>query len=144
VGGVVDKEGVIDTKSKAGRRDVPILDRLAPELDEHKLRTGRGGDDLVFGSTADKPFTPTTIRDRAVAAWKDGLAPITLHECRHTAASVRLQRKNGLRDHGALHDSDDLRLVWAPVPGRARGSRRARKRVPHAPGRRRSTLAVVT
>ncbi|MEA2304544.1 MAG: hypothetical protein QOH43_1824 [Solirubrobacteraceae bacterium] len=141
---MVDKEGVIDTKSKAGRRDVPILDRLAPELDEHKLRTGRGGDDLVFGSTADKPFTPTTIRDRAVAAWKDGLAPITLHECRHTAASVRLQRKNGLRDHGALHDSDDLRLVWAPVPGRAPGSRRAANAYLARQAGDAPTLAVVT
>src|SRR5918998_4275851 len=36
-------------KTVAGRRRVPILKALHAELVAHKLRTGRGGDDLVFG-----------------------------------------------------------------------------------------------
>lgn len=65
---------------------MPALRRL---LAAHKLRTGRSGDDLVFGRTARSPFVPSTVRRRALAAWAAaGLRPIGLHECRHTAASL--------------------------------------------------------
>jgi hypothetical protein len=30
---------------------------------EHKARTGRRGQDFVFGRTADRPFTPTHVRN---------------------------------------------------------------------------------
>lgn len=54
----------------------------------HKLRTGRGESDLVFGRTARDPFVPPTVRTRSLAAWEAaGLEPIGLHECRHCAAS---------------------------------------------------------
>jgi integrase len=57
----------------------------------HKLATGRGGNDLVFGRTADAAMVRTTIRSRARRAWKTaGLAPVTPHECRHTFASMML------------------------------------------------------
>jgi integrase len=65
------------------------------------------GDPLVFGLDADRPFYPSTVRNRALAAWRaanerardgweaDGrgdepptLKPIGLHEARHTCASV--------------------------------------------------------
>lgn len=86
----LDDDGtIISTKSHAGERDVPILPRVRRELAAHKLRTGRDGDDLVFGRTAREPFIPTTTRARADAAWKAaGLSRITLHEGRHTAASI--------------------------------------------------------
>lgn len=77
-------------KSKAGRRRVPIVPQLASHLREHRKRTGRKDDDLVFGRTASKPFEPTTVRSRALKAWKEHkppLEPVTLHQCRHTAAS---------------------------------------------------------
>ncbi len=84
-----DQEGVIEAKSLAGRRTVPILAVLAPELAAHKLRTGRDGDALVFGVTAAHPFEPSTVRRRALAAWKRAeLEGIGLHESRHTFASV--------------------------------------------------------
>lgn len=84
-----DVEGEQTTKSKAGERRVPILDPLARELAAHKLRSGRDGDALVFGRTADEPFVLTTVRRRALTAWKDAeLLPIMLHEARHTCASL--------------------------------------------------------
>lgn len=92
-----DVEGEQDGKSEAAERDVPILDPLAPELAAHLLRLAPGGDPLVFGLGADEPFYPSTVRNRALAAWKaandqrgpdDQLEPIGLHEARHTCASV--------------------------------------------------------
>jgi integrase len=97
-------EGEQDAKSAAGNRRVPILDLLAGELVAHKQRTGRDGAALVFGPTGVKPFSPETVRRRSLAAWEaengrrvkqaddptsvELLAPITLHEARHTCASI--------------------------------------------------------
>jgi integrase len=70
-------------------------------LDEHLLRTGRKGTDLVFGCAPSQPFTPSTVRNRAIRAWRGGQEgrgrepragaahhAIGLHECRHTFASL--------------------------------------------------------
>lgn len=88
-------------KSKAAIRKVPITKPLRAALEAHRDATGRGGDDLVFGRTATEPFIPSTVRNRALAAWKventkrtkadpeaKTLTPIGLHECRHTCASL--------------------------------------------------------
>lgn len=96
-----DIEGEQDGKSAAAERDVPILEPLARELAAYKLRSGRGGEALVFGLTAADPFFPSTVRDHALAAWAAEnerrrkldpeaatLAPIGLHKSRHTCASV--------------------------------------------------------
>jgi integrase len=92
-----DVEGEQDGKSDAADRDVPILDPLAPELAAHKLRAGGSRSRLVFELAADRPFYPSTVRNRALTAWSaanehrepaDQLAPIGLHEARHTCASV--------------------------------------------------------
>lgn len=106
--GLDDSGEVIRTKTTAGERDVPILSALKHDLVEHGLATGRTGDDLVFGRTATAPFIPSTVRSRALKAWKAAndkvlgeaqergeevdaallLAPIALHEARHSAASL--------------------------------------------------------
>lgn len=99
-------EGEQRPKSAAGDRRVPILDPLARELADCLMRTGRRGDDLVFGMSAVKPFAPESVRRRSLAAWEaenerrveqaddpdsvELLAPITLHEARHTCASVMI------------------------------------------------------
>ena len=99
-------EGEQDGKSAAARRRVPILDLLARELAVHKLRTGGDGETLVFGRTAKEPFIPSTVRNRALAAWEaenerrveraedpesvELLVPLTLHEARHTCASLMI------------------------------------------------------
>ncbi|HVC07160.1 MAG TPA: tyrosine-type recombinase/integrase [Solirubrobacterales bacterium] len=97
--------GPVAPKSKAGIRTVPILAVLRDYLDALKIATERGGADLVFGRSADVPFAPKSVKERAERAWKAItkrerekaeqenreaalLAPITLHECRHTFASL--------------------------------------------------------
>ena len=82
-------EGPIDPKSESSRRTVPLLAVLRDYMDEHLLRTGRCGDALLFGRTASDPFVSSTIDNRAKRCWAAGeLEAITLHECRHTFASL--------------------------------------------------------
>lgn len=101
-----DIEGPIGLKSRAGRRMVPIPGVLRDYLDEHRLRTG--GEGLVFG--AERPFDPSRLIERADLAWDAAserereaaevegrdvdesklLERITLHECRHTFASLMI------------------------------------------------------
>jgi integrase len=117
------EEGAIDPKSNSSRRPVPLLAVLRDYLDERLIRTGRSGDDLVFGRTAADPFSPPVIGVRAKAAWEAAeLDPITLHECRHTFASLLIGREpegdSGV--HGALEDSDHVRYLRALDRGKPR------------------------
>lgn len=97
--------GAIEPKSRAGRRTVPLLAVLRDHLDEHLLGGGRSGDDLLFGRTAQQAFYASTVDARAHRAWEAAndqereaaeeagrppelLEPITMHECRHTFASL--------------------------------------------------------
>lgn len=82
-------EGATTPKSVSSVRTVPMLAVLRDYLDEHKLRTGGDGEELVFGRTHATPFSPPSTDRRAKRHWKAGqLVPITLHECRHTFASL--------------------------------------------------------
>jgi integrase len=84
------KEGAIEPKSRAGRRNVPIAAALREALIEHKLRSGRS-QGLAFGRTAELPFEPVSVRARALSAWKAAeLEPIGLHEARHSFASLMI------------------------------------------------------
>ena len=93
-------EGLIEPKSRAGKRTVPIATVLREHLAAHALRTGRRSG-LVFGRSPDRPFEPTTLTGRATTAWKrmnkrraidelESIPPISLHECRHTFASLMI------------------------------------------------------
>lgn len=99
------EEGVIEPKSLAGRRTVPLLAILRGYLEGSLETTGRSGEDLLFGRTTEEAFYASTIDHRAKRAWKvanervaaergaegagaTSLRPITLHECRHTFASL--------------------------------------------------------
>jgi integrase len=78
----------IEPKSRAGLRAIPIVGALRDALVEHKAREGRDSG-LVFGSSAETPFQPSTVWRRAQTSWlRAGLEPIGLHEARHTFASV--------------------------------------------------------
>lgn len=80
-------EGPIGLKSRAGRRSVPIAGVLRDYLDEHRLRTG--GEAFVFGGS--RPFIPRRLSESADLSWESrGLKRITLHECRHTFASLMI------------------------------------------------------
>jgi integrase len=77
-------------KSKAGRRTVPIASALKTVLLEHRLRSGRAGG-LVFGRDAARPYNDWVMQDRARRVWRKAkLAPIGLHEARHTFASLMI------------------------------------------------------
>jgi integrase len=79
-------EGLVEPKSRAGRRTVPIVAALRVHLAAHKLR--RTGGELFFGD-AGRPFSRDPLIARAEKAWKEAkLAPIGLHEARHTCASI--------------------------------------------------------
>ena len=98
-------------KSRAGVRRVPIAAVLRDYLAAHKARSS-SGEGLVFGRTAAQPFNHSSVLRRAEAAWRaaeverarqagadeqelqrvadEFAAPITLHECRHTFASLMI------------------------------------------------------
>jgi integrase len=82
------KEGVIPPKSAAAVRTVPIAVVLRDFLVEHKQATGRS-EGLVFGRSADTPFDARALARRAETAWK-ARERISLHECRHTFASLMI------------------------------------------------------
>lgn len=76
-------------KSEAAARDVMVIDELRPFLLAHKMATGRRDGDLVFGRTADDACVRSTVRSRALRAWKKAkLTPISPHEARHTFGSL--------------------------------------------------------
>ena len=82
------KQGVIPPKSAAGERRVPIAAVLRDYLDAHRMSKPKG---LVFARGDGTPFSPATISQRAARAWSNaGLRSVTLHECRHTFATLMI------------------------------------------------------
>jgi len=112
-----DVEGNVAPKSDAGVRLVPLVGLLRRMLAEHKLASGRGAEDLVFGRTPVDPFIPSTVNFRARRAWgwkrvpnpdlatnadarpkevwvkarEDALEPLTQHEARHSNVSYMIE-----------------------------------------------------
>jgi len=81
---------LVEPKTRAGTRAVPIAAVLRAHLLEHRLRSGRA-EGLVFGGSGDVPFDASALAARAATAWRQaGLVPITLHEARHTFASLMI------------------------------------------------------
>lgn len=82
-------EGPISAKSKKGKRTVPIPAALSDYLREHRATTWTDG--FVFGEAPEIPLRAGSLRGRGKRLWiKKGMAPITLHECRHTYASLMI------------------------------------------------------
>jgi integrase len=121
-----DREGPVAPKSRKGIRRVPIPASLRKHLVAHKLRTGRDGDDLVFGIGATRPFSPAWTRRQALAAWEAAnkkrakaerppLVPIGLHELRHSyvsmtfAAGLSLEQIGDYVGHGSTYMTDRYR-----------------------------------
>lgn len=86
------KEGEIELKSNAGRRKVPISAVLRDFLAEWLAVSGRAGADRIFSyASSGNVFDPSKLTARADRAWKAAeLDRITLHECRHTFASLMI------------------------------------------------------
>lgn len=94
---------MVGVKSDAGERSVPICAVLRDELVAHRQRAGARPTGLVFArgalaqatrghrGDAMAPFSDSSVARRAERHWhKAGVAPITLHECRHTFASLMI------------------------------------------------------
>lgn len=80
----------VEPKSRAGRRRVPIAGVLRDILVEHKMAAAG---ELVVGRADEPrlPFNDTSVAQRAYRAWqRAGLEAITLHEARHTFASLMI------------------------------------------------------
>ncbi len=83
------EHGPGDTKNR-NRRRVPIPAVLREHLASERLRQ-LPGIQLCFGLDAHRPFRPDRLQQRADEAWAAaGLTRLTLHDCRHTAASFAI------------------------------------------------------
>ena len=84
------KAGPIEPKSQKGKRTVPIASILREHLIAYRLRSGRS-EGFVFARAGGRPFEPVTLSERAGRNWRKAkLDAITLHECRHTFASLMI------------------------------------------------------
>jgi integrase len=82
----------VTPKSKAGIRAVPIVDRLALLLSDHRVLTNQT-DGLLFPGTREpgRPVGHNALRDRMRNAWEAAdLEGISFHEARHTFASLMI------------------------------------------------------
>lgn len=103
--------GPIAPKSRAGLRRVPMSMLVRRELREAQLRSGRRGDELVFGPTPEIAFAQQTLHRRTKAAWleagltadwaADGMLPPGLHDARHHC----LTHWGRVWDVGRLHQA---------------------------------------
>jgi integrase len=86
---LVRGEVIVGTPKTHKRRSVPFPAFLSAEIAE--AVRGKGSDDLVFPATDGRHLITPTVRDRS---WFDralevaGLPPMTIHDLRHTAASL--------------------------------------------------------
>jgi integrase len=109
------KEGEQETKGRE-RRKVPLIPALKAMLAEHQMQSGRRGSDLVFGATATRPFEPSGksgLSARADKAWKAaGLNRITLHECRHSFASIAIAAGANIGTVSAAMGHASVGITW--------------------------------
>jgi integrase len=95
-GGTIDvhrswniEHGLSQTKNR-DRRRVPIADALREHLAAQRLRQSPGVE-LCFGMATGRPFRPDRLQERADQAWEAaGLERLTLHDARHTFASLMI------------------------------------------------------
>jgi integrase len=81
---------MVAPKSHAGRRRVPIATALRAHLEPLSLGAPAGTPSLVFG-TRGMPFSASPLYERSQRAWRRvGLRPVSLHDCRHTFASLMI------------------------------------------------------
>jgi integrase len=105
-------EGEQETKGR-GRRTVPIIGELGSTLAAHRLRTGRRGTDLMFGETEVSPLNRRALQRRADRAWTTaGLKRITLHECRHTFASIAIAAGVNIGTVSAALGHASVTITW--------------------------------
>jgi Phage integrase family len=129
------KQGPVEPKSAAGFRRTPIAAVLRDYLVQHRVTQDKDKRALVFGLTDGAPFSPSTVAQRAERAWRaGGLEPVTLHECRHTFATLMIaagvNAKAAPDVHGPLVDHGHARPLRTPVPRLRRASCAPARRLP--------------
>jgi integrase len=83
------RAGPIEPKSRAGRRRVPLCAPLRGYL--AGLAEERAPEALMFGRSDELPFAPGPLARRARTSWaRADIAPLTLHQCRHTYAAYMI------------------------------------------------------
>lgn len=144
-------EGVIEPKSRAGWRRIPLLAVLREILADHLRRTERGGEELAFGRTATEAFYASTVDYRAKRAWRaanerereaaeregrepdllrpDHPAPLPPH-LRLAVDRLRGQRQGGPGVHESLEDPDDVRCLRPSAARQPRRGPRPHGRIP--------------
>jgi integrase len=81
--------GLGATKNRDSRK-VPVLAPLREHLAAERLRKAPGIE-FCFGLEPGRPFRPDRLQQRADEAWQAvGLERLTLHDCRHTFASLAI------------------------------------------------------
>jgi integrase len=81
--------GLVEPKSRSGRRSVPIPAALHGELAAQRLRQGAGGRGFVFSADGTKPFDPSNEIRAARRIWTEAeLEGLGFHQARHFYASL--------------------------------------------------------
>ena len=106
-----------EPKSRAGYRQVPIVEALAIRLDAHLATLGPNDEGAVFASPVGTWMSKSNFyRD----AWKPtrtaaGREDLTFHDLRHTAASLLLTRRVASDATGGRHSTDRVTVVLAGI-----------------------------
>lgn len=131
------REGEIEPKSFAGRRDVPIIAALRPFLSEQRARCAWQPAGLALGSSETLPFSYNGVYRRSAKAWEAaGFPRVTPHQARHSFASYLIAAGADVKavtDHGPRKRAPVVRSLRASAPRLAREygheARRASPRV---------------
>jgi len=126
-------------KTAAGRRAIPLDDRLISELKSRKARQARErlaatsaweSSDYLFVNEVGQPYRPETLSRRFTKLTKKaGLRTIRLHDTRHTAASLMLAAGEAPKVVAELlgHSSPTITMIvyqhLMPGMGEAAGER---------------------
>jgi integrase len=99
-------------KTKASKRDLPMLPFIKAALLEC-LRTAEQYDDgLLFHTSAGKPVCPTSlIKMFKRLARQAGLPPISVHEARHTAATLLYRAWRNPKDVSTIMGHEETQIT---------------------------------
>ena len=86
-------------KSRNARREIPLDERMARQLAEHRRDTYRNEADPVFASAKGTPLNPSRLSRTVLkpAARSVGLGWVSAHSFRHTCASMLFERGSNVK-----------------------------------------------
>lgn len=106
-------------KTPAAKRDLPLLEEIAPVLSAHMLRVGDADDSLLFPGRKGGPRHPDAVtRQFHRALERLDMPGFSLHDCRHTAVTRWRERRIDAETVAALagHETPQVSLeVYSAV-----------------------------